>query len=325
MQDFKIAVRGLMRSPGFTTVAVITLGLAIGACAVMFSVVDTVLLRALPYPNLDRLVFISATAPGSTMPEEFGVSDEFVAQYKKSPMIENGAAFDAGTSTLRTDDRVERVLMAFAARSFFDTLGVRPILGRLPSSKEDEGETTVISYRLWTTWFGSDPEVIGRRYEMAGARQVIGVMGKEFRFPTDDTFLWITNALDPVVREPGQFGRAFVAKVAPGVTTEALARELTTLASRLPEQFPEYEQYGALVAKHLRSESMRGFMNDDDNRVRGRKPQDGAHYPDAPVLDSSLWNGHTILASLNHLNTRKIARYYQLYQTKGIRRWRTLC
>src|SRR5262252_9042804 len=244
MHELRLAIRSLMRSPGFTTVAVITLGLAIGACAAIFAVVDAVLLRPLPYRNLGRLVYITASAPGSQMPNEFGVSNEFIAQYKKSPMIESATAFDSVTSTLRTDDRVERVLMCFHTRSLFDTLGARPILGRLPASREDEDRTAVISYKLWTTWFGSDPKIIGRSYEMRGdRRQIIGVMGPEFRFPTDGTLLWITGPLDPEVREPGLFGSPVVARVASGVTTGALARELTTLAFRLPEQFPEYEQY----------------------------------------------------------------------------------
>jgi len=251
MHDIKLAIRSLMRSSGFTVVAVITLGLAIGACAAIFAVVDAVFLRPFPYRNLDRLVYISASAPGSQMPEEFGLSNEFIAQYKKSPMIESAASFDSGTATLRTDDRVERVLMCFPSRSLFDTLGGRPILGRLPASKEDENQTAVISYKLWTTWFSSDPDIIGRSYEMAGRRrQIIGVMGPEFRFPSDGTLLWITGALDPEVREPGLFGSPVVARIPAGVTTEALARELTTLAARLPEQFPDYEQYAALVGKH---------------------------------------------------------------------------
>jgi predicted permease len=217
----------------------------------MFTVVEAVLLRPFPYRNLDRLVYIAASAPGSQMPQEFGLSDEFIAQYRKSPMIESAAAFESGTATLRTNDRVERVLMSFPSRSLFDTLGARPILGRLPASKEDEGVTAVISYKLWTTWFGSDRNIIGRFYEMAGnRRQIIGVMGPEFRFPSDGTLLWITGALDPEIREPGVFGRPVVARIAPEVTREALARELTTLALRLPEQFPEYEQYAALVGRH---------------------------------------------------------------------------
>jgi predicted permease len=250
-RDLKIALRGLLRVPGFTAIAVITLGLGIGACAAMFGVVDKVLLRPLPFQNVDRLVFITGSAPGSQMPPEFGVSNEIVQDYRQSPLLENLAAYNSFTSTLRTEDRAERVLMSAPSRSVFDTLGARPILGRLPAAKEDEGATAVISYRLWTTWFGNDPGVIGRSFEMAGERrQVIGVMGPEFRFPSDATLLWITNALEPVVREPGAFNSVLVARMAPGVTTDALARELTALSKRAPERFPEYDQYATLMGQY---------------------------------------------------------------------------
>jgi len=230
---------------------VVTLGLAIGACAAIFGVTDKVLLRSLPFQNEDRLVFIMASAPGSQMPAEFGVSSEFYLEYRKSPMIESVAAFDGFTSSMRTDDRVERISMSAPTRSIYETLGVRPILGRLPTSKEDELKTVVISHKLWTTWFANDPNVIGRSYEISGdRRQIIGVMGHEFRFPSDATLLWITAPLEPEVREPGAFGRPLVARLAPGATMEALARELTTLSKRLPERFPQYDQYGALVEKH---------------------------------------------------------------------------
>jgi predicted permease len=251
MNDLKLAIRALLRAPGFTVVAVVTLGLAIGACAAIFAVVDKVLLRPLPFQNIDRLVYIASTAPGSQMPPQFGVSNEFIEQYRRSPLMENLAAYNSFTSTLKTEDRVERVLMSWPSPSIFETLGARPVLGRLPASKEDEDVTAVISHRLWTTWFGSDPNVIGRSYEMAGGRrQVIGVMGPEFRFPEDGTLLWITGVLAPQVREPGQFGNVVVARMAPGVTTEALARELTALTKRLPERFPEYDQYAVLVGQH---------------------------------------------------------------------------
>jgi predicted permease len=250
-RDLKLAVRGLLRSPSFTLVTVVTLGLAIGACAAMFAIVDKVLLRPLPFQNVDRLVYIAASAPGSQMSPEFGVSDEFIEQYRQTPLVESIAAYDSFTSTLRTDDRVERVLMAAPTRSVFETLGVKPILGRLPASEDDVIRTVVISYKLWTTWFANDPSVIGRSYQVAGQRrEIIGIMGTEFRFPQDGTLLWITGGLNLQVREPGQFNRLLVARMAPGVTTEALAQELTALSKRLPERFPEYDQYAVLVGQH---------------------------------------------------------------------------
>jgi putative ABC transport system permease protein len=251
VRDLKLAIRALFRVPGFTTVTVVTLGLAIGSCTAMFAVVDAVLLRPLPFKNVDRLVYIGGSAPGSQLPAEFGVSDEFFEQYKQTALIESVAFFDSFTSTLRTDDRVERVAMSAPARSVFETLGVQPILGRTPSSDDDAGRTAVISHKLWTSWFAADPGVIGRTYLMGGIRrEVIGVMGPEFRFPDDRTLLWITGRYSLQVREPGRFNRALVARAAPGVTTEALARELTTLSKRTPERFPEYDQYAVLVGQH---------------------------------------------------------------------------
>jgi predicted permease len=216
----------------------------------MFGVIDTVLLRPLPYKNMDRLVYVAASAPGSQMPAEFDASPELFLQYKESPLLESVAGYSAFTATLRTDDRVERVLMSGATSSLFATLGATPFLGRLPAP-DDADRTAVISYTLWMTWFGGNSSVLGRSYEMAGARrEIIGVMGPEFRFPFDGTLLWISNEISPRITNPGNFDSiALVARMAPSITTEALAGELTTLAKRLPERYGGSPRYAALISQ----------------------------------------------------------------------------
>ncbi len=108
--DLRHATRALMRSPGFTLVTAGTLGLAMGANAGLFSVVKTVLIDPLPYAHPDRLVYIAASAPGSDLPDEFGVAAEFLVQYReRAHTIEDVATMNSFTSTLRTKDRVERV------------------------------------------------------------------------------------------------------------------------------------------------------------------------------------------------------------------------
>src|SRR5262249_54169126 len=151
-------------TPAFLVATVGTLALAMGAVTGMFNVVNTVLLRPLPFPSPDRLVAISGSAPGSDLPEKFDPRLEFYVHYKEaSKLIDGIAAFGDGTSTLRTESRVERVLMSWPTIDMFTTLGMRPQLGRLPVP-EDEDHVVLISDKCWSSWFGRDPAVIGKSY-----------------------------------------------------------------------------------------------------------------------------------------------------------------
>ncbi|MEZ4413483.1 MAG: ABC transporter permease [Gemmatimonadales bacterium] len=230
-----------------------TLGLAIGANVGMFSVVDAVLLNPLPYGDVDQVVYVAGSAPGSDMPSEFGVSMEFLPQYTEQSQLLEDAALPSpprcGPRTGWSGFRCRRR----PARSSPPSVST-PVVGRLPVP-DDGSRVVVLSYGLWQSWFGGDSGVVGRSFSVSGdSRVVIGVMGPDFRFPLDDTQLWfpITVALDSI--RPGNFGIRMVARTKPGVTPEALASELTALARRLPERFggsPRYartmEQYQAVV------------------------------------------------------------------------------
>jgi predicted permease len=249
--DLRHAMRSLRRTPGFTAVSIGTLGLAIGATAAMFAVVHTVLIDPLPYANVGRLVHIAASAPGSGMPDEFGVSSEFLVQYReRSKLLEDISTYNSFTNTLRVGDRVERIRMSWPTNSLFSTLGARPILGRLPTA-EDEERVIVISHALWTSWFSNDPGVVGRTVDVGGGRRtIVGVMGREFKFPNDGTLLWISSTIQPEQIRPGQFGQPLVARVKPGITPEQLARELTSLSKQLPERFGGSPSYARLIGQH---------------------------------------------------------------------------
>ncbi len=250
-RDLRQATRALARAPGFTVVAAGTLGLAIGVNAAMFSVVNRVLLHPIPFANADRLIAISASAPGSDFPPEFGVSQEFYVQYKEqSKLIEEITTFNSFTNTLRVDDRVERVRMSSPTNAMYSTLGVKPVLGRLPVP-DDEDRTAVISHALWSTWFGNDSAVLGKAITVAGAsRTVIGIMGPQFRFPDDGTMLWLSGEIRADRVQVGRFSDRLIARMIPGTTPEAVARELTTLASRLPERFGGSANYRRLMGQH---------------------------------------------------------------------------
>jgi putative ABC transport system permease protein len=186
IKDFAVAARSLSRAPGFTLVTVVTLALAVGATTAIFSVVEVVLLQGLPYPDADRLVAIRGTAPGSNLPDEFGVPDELYVQYREqATLLEDVATYGLFQSTTRTDQQVERLFGARATPSLFTTLGARTVLGRLPSADDDD-RVVVLSHWLWTTWFDADTTIVGRSYTFANAtRTVIGVLGPEFRFPDE--------------------------------------------------------------------------------------------------------------------------------------------
>ncbi|MEP6491837.1 MAG: ABC transporter permease [bacterium] len=250
-RDLRHAVRSLRRSPGFAAVTIGTFGLAIGVNAGMFSVVDTVLLHPLPYAHVDRLVHIAATAPGSGYPDEFGVGAEFYLQYKEqSKLLEDVSTYNSFTSTLRVGDRVERVRMSWPTNSMYSTLGAKPILGRLPVAADEE-RVAVISYALWTSWFSRDSSVLGHSYDMSGdKRTIVGVMGPEFKFPDDNVMLWISSDIRNEGIVPGRFGPSLIARMTPGATPEALARELTSLSKRLPERFGGTANYAKLIGQH---------------------------------------------------------------------------
>lgn len=251
LSDFRHAWRALVRTPAFLFTAVVTLALAIGAVVGMFSVVNTVLLRPLPFPDPDRLVVLSGTAPGSDLSPRFGLSQEFYLHYKeRSQLLDGIFMFGAGTSTLRTENRVERVPMAFPTNDIYATLGVRPQLGRLPVP-DDEDRVVVISDRLWSSWFGRDRSVVGKTYFVSGRmREVIGVLPPEFSFPTEEMLLWVAGEIRPAQIRPGQFGVPVVARMKPGVTREQLAAELTRLSKDLPARFGGSASYARIIEKH---------------------------------------------------------------------------
>ena len=249
--DLRHAWRALLRTPAFLITCVLTLALAIGAVAGMFSVVNAVLLRPLPFTEPGRLVSVGGTAPGSDLPEQFGLGSDFYLHYKEnSRLLEGVFLFGGGTSTLRTDNRVERIGMAWPTNDMYSTLGVRPQLGRLPVA-EDGDDVVLISDQLWNSWFSRDPSVIGKSYFVSDSmKQVIGVMPPEFKFPNENTMLWVAN---PILLEdvnPGNFGAPVIARMKPGVTTEQLAAELTTLSKQLPSRFGGSPSYARIIEQH---------------------------------------------------------------------------
>ncbi len=251
-KDLRYAWRALRRTPGFMITSIGTLALAIGAVAGMFGVINAVILKPLPFTTPDRLVALNGAAPGTDLPDHFGLGTEFYVHYReRSKLLDGIFFFGGGTSTFRTDNRVERISMAWPSNDMYATLGVRPQLGRLPVP-EDGDAVVVISDRLWDSWFGRDPSVVGKSYFVSEKmRRIVGILPAEFRFPSDNTMLWVSSGdirLDQI--RPGQFGLPVVARMKPGVTREQLSAELTTLSKELPGRFGGSPNYARVIAKY---------------------------------------------------------------------------
>ena len=168
-RDISHAARSLLRSPAFSLIAALTLALAIGANTAIFSVVDAVLMDPLDFPDANELVLIRGTAPGTDMNEDFPLGPEFYLEYGESARsLEDLAYVGGGQTTVRAGEEVDRLFIATGPPSLFSTLGVAPILGRLPTEDDPEGTVAVLSHWLWTDWFGRDPNVLGRAGEVSG-------------------------------------------------------------------------------------------------------------------------------------------------------------
>ena len=204
MNDLKFAFRQLLKNPGFTAVAVLTLALGIGANTAIFSAVNALWLRALPSPGSDRLVLAWGKKPQQGRDKIPFSWPNFADLRAQGRSFENLGAWALGRANLTGgDDNPEQVQQAIVSAGFFATMGVTPILGRsfLPGEDERGGEKVVVlSHSLWQRRFGADANLVGRSITLDGqGYRVLGVMPASFRFLSfpRDTEIWIPIGLDP--------------------------------------------------------------------------------------------------------------------------------
>jgi putative ABC transport system permease protein len=236
--DLRYAVRTLRRSPGFTLVAVLTLGIGIGATTTIFSVLNAVVLRPLPYPEPDRLVWLWETTPDGA---DFSTSEPNYLDFRdQARSFEHLAAAVDREVTLLGDGDAERLSAAEVTPNFFAALGVGPALGRafLPEDAAAGSPMVVLSHRLWRSRFEADPRVAGRSMELTrGSYTVVGVMPAGFAAPGDPE-LWLPLAPSPDA-ERDDSHLYMIGRLAPGATPRGAAVEMRSIASRLGAAYPE--------------------------------------------------------------------------------------
>jgi putative ABC transport system permease protein len=240
-QDARYAARTLIKNPGFTTVAVLTLGLGIGANAAIFSVVDAVLLQPLPFPEPERLVELSESREGRWRSSSFTHAN-FWDVRDQNRTLEAVGALRGGSINLTGRDFPERLSLGSVSADFFRVLGVTPVAGRTFSKGEDEpggnSRLALLSYSLWTRNFAADPSVVGRNILLDGqGYSVIGVL------PRGEPWLDAADIFIPLVREPnadrGSFELSVIGRLARGASLETARADLAGVARRLGELYPK--------------------------------------------------------------------------------------
>jgi predicted permease len=235
-------LRRLLRAPSFTLLAIGTLALAIGADVAIFSLVNTILLRPLPYPESDRLVGLFHTAPGLELDELPQSPGSYVRYATSTETLESVAAWSGRELTLTGDGEPERLPASAITASMFDVLRVPPQLGRVLRQEEElpgAQPVAILGHRLWERRFGSDPAIVGRTILVDGeAREVIAVMPEGFAYPTPETDIWVQMELDPARAPVGAFSMHGFGRLAPGVDLATAQAELNALLGDLSTTFP---------------------------------------------------------------------------------------
>lgn len=249
LREIRHSMRGLARAPRFTLIAILTLALGIGSTTAIFSAVNGVLLRPLPYPNSERIVGLWHGAPDLGY-EQFGISEGIFHQYQvENTVYEAMGLYLPLSRTLTGEGDPERIQAAAGTHDLFQVLGVQPILGRTFSSEETvEGgpAVAVLSHGLWQRRFGGRQDVLGQTVEVDGfPNEIIGVMppGFDFGGTNRESDLWVPLHINLESGDPGNFSFAGIARLRPGVTPEAAVAQEEALLLRARERWADAEAF----------------------------------------------------------------------------------
>jgi predicted permease len=261
-QDIRFGLRMLVKNPGFTAVAVLTLALGIGGTTAVFSVVEAVVLRPLPYRDPDRLVLVKERIP-LVGPDPISVCAPDVIRFQRQNQVfESVAAFVTGQFDLSGDIEPERITADRVNSDLFSLLGVQPVVGRTFTADEDQPGhlLAILSYRLWQRRFGGNPDVVGRTVTLD--RQpytVIGVMPRNFVFPLPgmdqggpaETFVPMAFTHDELSNEGDNFRFSLLGRLKPGISLARATADMELIAYRIlqayPPEFRERIKLGAVA------------------------------------------------------------------------------
>lgn len=263
--DLRLAARALLRTRGFLLLVVGVIALGVGANTTIFSVLNPLVLKPLPFPHPDRLVYLDEQSPERGTVDWMSTSYPDFADWREQSRSFSGmAAFRDAAFDLADGGAAERASGAVVSDGLFRVLGVAPVLGRGFTAEEGApgaAPVVMLSHGLWTRRFGGDRGVVGKAIRIDGAEHtVVGVMPEGFRFP-EYAELWVPITADPARAPRGERNLAVVGRLAPGVGLKRAASEMATLNWRLAEAHPRTNDGVTAVVKPLH-ETLRGGTSD---------------------------------------------------------------
>ena len=262
-KDLRFGVRTLAKSPGFAAVAVLTLALGVGATTAIFSVVNALLLRPLPFKDLDRLVAVWEAVPAQGVERNEISEPNYLDWRAQSSSFEHLAVYSWWSVNVSGVETPERVQGFQVSPNFFDALGARAALGRtfLPEEEQPGKDRVVIlSDGYWRSRFAADPAIVGKTLTLNGiGRTVVGVMPKGFDYPTGGE-MWSPYRFDPANTSPRYAHFLLgVGRLRAGVTREQAEAELGGVAARLEQQYPETNAGRRVAVRPLLADTVRQY------------------------------------------------------------------
>jgi putative ABC transport system permease protein len=265
-QDLRYALRRLARNPGFTLVAIVTLALGIGANSAIFSVVNSVLLRQLPFADSDRLVLLYTSYPEDDYRYPLSAPD-FMSLHDDAGSLSAVAAVGAETRTVTGSGEPTRVATGSVSESFFAAMGVAPVIGRVfhpDENRPGEGQVAVLSHAYWRQAFGGEADALGQIVTLNGVpHSIVGVLPPEFDFP-DGREIYLPLAYNSTFNSATAEGRraeylTTVGRIRDGFNYEQVAAEVGQISARLQSEFPETNSANiSLSITPLRAELLGG-------------------------------------------------------------------
>ena len=242
IQDLRYAIRGLIKRPGFSLIAIMTIALGIGASTSIFTVVDAAMIKGLPYQEPDRLYHMwERTSQKDYDQREFSYPD--YQDYLQNQVVDI-AAYTGGGTILNGDGQAERVFAPSVSANFFAVLGVQPIKGRVFQPGEDQQNgprVAVLGYPIWQSHFGGNANIIGQQINLGGqSYTVIGVLPQSFQFAMRRADLWLPyQPTQNQLTRRGMHGTNLIARLKRGVSASQAQSQLSVITANITDQFKE--------------------------------------------------------------------------------------